>query len=613
MSSPERLAGFESSPIATWVSSFDPLRILWANQRALELWDARDLDELRGRDFSSVSETTLEQGRAWLRAFRDGVRDVIEVDWTLYPRGVPTRVHIFNSGIELDEGFVLLQQALLKTDPVDPAILRGAEAIRHISAAVASLSPTGAVLSRNPAMLHGFGLDTPPARWFDEPEVLANILAVADHGQVLRAEVSSRASGSRRDYALEARKTIDPVSGEDSILAHLLDETARLGAEFDAAHKGKLVAELEDALTTVEQQEQRWRALVESAPDPIMIIGRAHQIEFANRGLTPETSDAEVIGRRLEELFDPESHPPVVEAIERVFATGEIVALAASTSGPRGRLHHDLRLGPIGDHGQIERLMSISTDVTERRALEHQLRQSHKMQAVGTLAGGVAHDFNNLLMIILGACDLAALNAELAPQTRALLDEIAGAAERASGLTRQLLAFSRQQLLEARRLDLNELVAELSKLLARVLGDDITLVLDLDERGCWIVADPGQIEQVIMNLVVNARDAMPEGGRLTITTRATAPSEDELVLEISDTGVGIDPGLQARIFDPFFTTKDIGKGTGLGLSIVDGIVGQSDGRIELDSAPGRGARFTIYLPRLREAIAEPAVELGDDE
>jgi len=246
-------------------------------------------------------------------------------------------------------------------------------------------------------------------------------------------------------------------------------------------------------------------------------------------------------------------------------------------------------------------------DITEQRLLEEQFRQAQKMEAVGRLAGGVAHDFNNLLGVILGYAEvlIEELGAESPLGKKALGIQRAG--ERAAALTRQLLAFSRQQMLQQTVLDLNHVVGEISKLVERLIGEDIRLVLELDPQLGRVKADGGQLEQVIMNLAVNARDAMPNGGRLTLRTRTVeldeAPQRQHRVvcgryvqLEVVDTGIGMDDATQARIFEPFFTTKDRGKGTGLGLATAYGIVKQSGGYIWVESRPGRGSTFRVLLP-----------------
>ena len=262
-------------------------------------------------------------------------------------------------------------------------------------------------------------------------------------------------------------------------------------------------------------------------------------------------------------------------------------------------------------------------DVTETRTLELQLRHAQKMEAIGRLAGGIAHDFNNLLMVISGYVEFLLERLGPDPRLRGPAQEISNATERATSLTRQLLAFSRKQLLAPKLLDLNELVAENLKMLTRMIGEDIDLVMVPGPALGAVRADPGQIDQVIMNLAVNARDAMPQGGKLTIETANVTLSEsfarthapltpgDYIMLAISDTGVGMDNETQARIFEPFFTTKGI-KGTGLGLSTVYGIVKQSGGFIFVDSKPQRGTSFRAYFPRVdgREDAAAAQDSLG---
>jgi PAS domain S-box-containing protein len=251
----------------------------------------------------------------------------------------------------------------------------------------------------------------------------------------------------------------------------------------------------------------------------------------------------------------------------------------------------------------------FAEDVTERRALEQQLRQSQKMEAVGRLAGGIAHDFNNLLMVISGYTEFLLERLGNSPELRAPAQEIASASDRASSLTRQLLAFSRKQMLAPKIVNLNDIVTENLKMLTRMIGEDVDLVM-VPGTNLWHVrADAGQIEQVVMNLAVNARDAMPTGGKLTIETsnvtlddnyaRFHAPLQagDYVMIAISDTGGGMDPETQSHIFEPFFTTKGT-KGTGLGLSTVYGIIKQSGGYIWVYSEVGRGTTFKIYLPRV---------------
>jgi len=275
---------------------------------------------------------------------------------------------------------------------------------------------------------------------------------------------------------------------------------------------------------------------------------------------------------------------------------------------------------PVRLQGQLC-ILSILRDITDQRALEQRFHQAQKMEAVGRLAGGVAHDFNNLLMITSANAELLEKSKNDSASVSRYAHQILSATERGAALTRQMLAFSRQQLLSPTILNLNSVINDLWKMLPRLLGEDIETVLSLDPRVGSVSADRGQLEQVIMNLAVNARDAMPQGGKLIVETRnvelngstpspkaTDAPYGPCVLLAVTDTGVGMSPDVQQQIFDPFFTTKELGKGTGLGLATVYGIVRQSGGSISVYSEVGKGSTFRVYLPRVEanDQKAEPS-------
>ena len=331
-------------------------------------------------------------------------------------------------------------------------------------------------------------------------------------------------------------------------------------------------------------------------------------------GIAPESFDGRV------ETFFSMVHPEDVESVRKASAAAISEMRPFAIEHRIVRPDHSIRW--VYERADVVRnaagkpfkMVGIVQDITERRSLEQQFLQAQKMEAIGRLAGGVAHDFNNLLTAILGYSDLLLSQMPARDPMREDLEEIRKAGERAAGLTRQLLAFSRQQMLEPRVLDLNGIVSNIERMLRRVIGEDVALVTRLGPDIDLVRADPGQLEQVILNLAVNSRDAMPGGGTITIETRKVLldspldfgrfviPVGRYVVLEVRDTGSGMDAETQARIFEPFFTTKEKGKGTGLGLATAYGIVKQSGGYIACESEPGRGARFQVYLPRSLEDV-----------
>jgi PAS domain S-box-containing protein len=367
------------------------------------------------------------------------------------------------------------------------------------------------------------------------------------------------------------------------------------------------------------QREELFRLISENAMDMIAVV------DPAGRTLYNSPAYARILGLAEEELtgssyFD-HVHP------DDVYAAQQAVQAATSTN-PGGTVQYRMRhkdgnwhviesgaSAILDPQGKVQKFVVVNRDVSEQRQLEEKFRQAQKMEAVGRLSGGVAHDFNNLLGVIIGYAEFLQESLEPENSLRGSVDEILKAGKRAASLTRQLLAFSRQQVLDPKVIDFNAIVLDMDKMLRRLIGEDIELSTVLGADLGRIKADQGQLEQVLLNLVVNARDAMPEGGKLLIDTQNMVMDEafvrrypypvqqgPYVCLMVTDSGIGMDAETKARAFEPFFTTKEKGKGTGLGLSTVYGVVKQSGGYIDIYSTPGAGTTFKIYLPRVQEAI-----------
>jgi two-component system cell cycle sensor histidine kinase/response regulator CckA len=378
--------------------------------------------------------------------------------------------------------------------------------------------------------------------------------------------------------------------------------------------------EYETKLTeqTLRESHRLLQSALDALPEQIAIIHHNGSIVAANAAFRSSLGDASVVGLPYIDVWKrafgalSEDTEQLVAGIREVQeGARQSFALEYTVTLAKEQRWFALRASPFPDRG--ERLLAIENqDITLRKRLETQLRHSQKMEAVGQLAGGIAHDFNNLLAVIQSYGQFLVQDIDAADSKRGDVEQILFAAEAAAGLTRQLLAFSRQQVLKPEVLDPNAVIRELEKMLRRVIGEDMEYVAVLDPAVGRVRADAGQLQQILMNLVVNARDAMPSGGKLTLET-SNFVLDDEyarmhegvsageyVAISVTDTGTGMDAETQLRIFEPFFTTKVVGRGTGLGLSTVYGIVQQSGGHISVYSEPGRGTTFRIYLPRVDE-------------
>ena len=422
------------------------------------------------------------------------------------------------------------------------------------------------------------------------------------------------------------------------VLTGLDDETLAIRAVQEGAQdylvKGQMNSNLlvralryaierKQAEEALKKSEEKFRQLFDEAPVGYFECDSQGRITNVNR------TELEMLGYTSEEMI---GQPPWKFVVEEEEARNTILAGLAGTLPPARSLERTYRRKdgatfPVlvenrvlrDSEGRIIGMRSTIQDITERKkaeqeiaALQEQFRQSQRMEAIGQLAGGIAHDFNNILTIIKGYSQLSLSELKGNDPLRENIEEIQKASERAANLTHQLLAFSRRQIMDVKVLDVNTVLRDLDKMLHRIIGEDIELIRLLAEDLGRVKVDPGQIEQVIMNLAVNARDAMPKGGKLTIETAnveldgkyalkhiAVKPGH-YVMLSMSDTGCGMTPEVKDRVFEPFFTTKEKGKGTGLGLSTVYGIVKQSEGNIWVYSEPGRGTTFKIYLPRVDE-------------
>ena len=468
----------------------------------------------------------------------------------------------------------------------------------------------GCVAYANPACVEMFGYQKPligvpvsilfaPGSREQVEEIVRQRLAGESAPELYEA-VGLRGDGTA--FAVELRVTPVEFEGQSGLQAILRDVTGRKRMEAE-----------------IRGSEERYRLLFErnlagvyrSTPD-----GRLLECNRAYAQMMGYTSPAEAMAQPGTAFHpNPEARQRFLERLRREGSLVNFENQARRKDGSLVWVVENVSLLPSDEDGG-EVLLGTVFDMTERRKLEEQLLQSQKMEAVGRLAGGIAHDFNNLLTAVSGYSELLLRELPAGDPGRESAEEIRKAGSRAAALTQQLLAFSRRQVLEPRVLDLNAVIAGMERMLRRVIGEDVELITATQPDLWRAKADPGQIEQAILNLVVNARDAMPRGGRLTLETANVELDEEfagryasvepgpHVMLAVSDTGIGMDAELQARLFEPFFTTKEHGKGTGLGLSTTYGIVKQSGGSIWVYSEPGHGTTFKIYLPRCEEPLED---------
>ncbi len=608
----ERFRALLEAQLHPIVASDREARIVFLNRRARQLFGFRDEDML-GQPFEGLFPERLrdELRRRHELCLGDDAAaspDTPAEAEVLSAEGGEVPVEISLSRLDTSAG-PLVYAALRDLRPrllTERALHESSEMLRAIieasPVAVNVIAPDGTVKLWNSAAEQTFG-------WQAE-EVVGRPLPFipeekkAEFETILRRTLD--ANGVKGIEVWRRRKDGSPVLVNLSV-APLRDAQGR--------HTG-FVGVLEDITERkrLEEEHRRLASAVENTAECVVITELDGTIVYVNPSFERVTgyTRAEAVGKNPRFLKSGRQDDAYYRHLWQTIEAGEVWAGCFINRTKDGSLvETEAVISPVRDAaGRPAYYVAVERDVTRERALQEQLRQVQKMEALGRLAGGVAHDFNNLLTAITGYSEL--LQAILPPQGRArdYLDEIRKAGGRAAALTQQLLAFSRRQPVEAHVLDLNAAIRDMHKMLRRLIGEDVELVLDLASDLGPVKADPGQIDQVLLNLTVNARDAMPRGGRVTISTanveltetyttqHATLAPGSYVALSVSDTGCGIDPEILPHIFEPFFTTKDRGKGTGLGLATVYGIVRQSGGSVSVSSQKGEGTVFRVYLPRV---------------
>ncbi len=608
----------EQAPVAIGISRKG--MIFYANRKYLEMYGFESVEEIVGRsigeqwapEFRGMIEERARQRSLGLKVpsryeatgqRKDGSQFPVQVEVTMV--NLPDGPALIGFLTDITERKSAEEQIKASEEKFRKAFMTGADAFY-----IATLNE-GRILEVNDRFQDVFGYSRDEA--IGKTSLELGLYADPDDRRMMVSEI--KAKGHVRNLQLKGRR-----KGGDPII--LL-----ISVNLLQGNDGQLILGVVRDITEHTRAEEsliRLHQAVDASGEVIFMTDREGIITFVN----PEFSrlygysEEEVLGKVTPRILKSGVTPPENYAkfwrtiLEKRVARGEVI----NKSKDNKLVTVESSVNPVLDKsGNIEGFLAIQRDITGRKQLEEQFRQAQKMEAVGRLAGGVAHDFNNLLTIINGYAQLLLERFRSEDGPSAQLREILSAGERATGLTRQLLAFSRKQVLEPKILDLNDVMEGMQKMLRRLIGEDVELHI-LPGKGLGLVkADPTQIEQVILNLAVNARDAMPYGGKLTIETanaeldEGYARTQSDVIpghyvmLGLRDTGVGMDPQTLVHIFEPFFTTKERGKGTGLGLSTVYGIVKQTGGHISVHSEPGHGTTFNVYLPgsdRVSETSAQ---------
>ncbi|MGA2612134.1 MAG: PAS domain S-box protein [Spirochaetia bacterium] len=588
-------------------------RVLEANIAAAGLlgYEREELIGMSLRDLSAEPEASLkafEERDAFvpLRRYRRKDGDTVALEITVqYGQWKGRSVHVATCrDVSSREAAA---RALRQSEE------RLAELVKNLGAGVAIVDASEFFLLANDAAERAFGAQRLAGR---------NLAEFTDKKEFARLlqETARRKSGEKGNYVIWIRR---PDGGERQLSVIATPQFDDRGAFTGTFGIFQDITEQLRLQQSLQQERNRLLTLINNLPDHIYLRDREDRFILANRAVAEFMGAGDpsvLVGKKDSDFYAPEVAAQFAADDRQILQGGKsIINQERCDRSASGALRWVMTTKvPIVDgSGQVIGLVGIGRDFTESRETkealrrsQEQLQQGMKMEAIGRLAGGIAHDFNNLLTVIKGFAELIDGRLPEGDPSKTDIAEIRGAAQRAARLTAQLLAFGRKQILQPRIVKLNNVVLAMRNMLPRILGEDIELFVRLCEETGSIKADVGQLEQVIMNLSVNARDAMPRGGRLTIATENTVIDETMrrrhpefrpgpyVALTVTDTGTGMDASTLSRIFEPFFTTKEPGKGTGLGLSTVYGIVKQSDGYIYCDSSPGKGTSFLIYFPRV---------------
>ena len=619
MASERRLSTiFKESPVALAVSDFETGRLLDLNDALLDCVRSTSRDQMIGR-------TSIEVG-ILSRQDRDRMMDAISAGPGRV-EGFLTKMHRLN-GESFDAELYISSyweggKRLLLTSVVD--VTRRKRAEEELAASRAHYRALFEA-ANDAVFLSTVQPDGSSGTFVAVNHVAVEMLGFSqeEFQRMTPADIDAGPFSEERQRAFRALARDGKITFE---IVHVAKNGRLIPVEvsarrFDLGDKPFILGIVRDITARKQAQEEiaRLAKAIEQAVETVVITDAEGRIVYANAAFEKSSgySVAEALGKNPRFLKSGKQDAAFYQQMWEVLGRGETWRGRLQNKRKDGTLYQEeASISPVRDEwGRVVNYIALKLDVTREAELQAQLVQAQKMESIGRLAGGVAHDFNNLLTIINGYSKLAIAELKIGDPLREKLDEISKAGERAAGLTRQLLAFSRKQILQPCVLDLNIVVQDMRSMLERIMGEDVEVDFAFSAEAPTVHADPHQLEQVIMNLAVNARDAMPDGGRLTVRTTVTERDGNCAsvhpqagpgycaVLTVSDTGVGMSEATRQQIFEPFFTTKGPGKGTGLGLSIVQGVIAQSGGCIRTFSEPGLGTTFEICLPLSADTVPE---------